>query len=91
MMKRQIKTIQKNLDTCYIDKVYVYIRPRQGWPERGLLGLRQPPPPNILETTPALFNHIRKNEFPFTTILVGDCWDRHESSISELSASFRGN
>ena len=23
MMKRQIKTIQKSLDTCYIDQVYV--------------------------------------------------------------------
>ena len=61
----------------------------QGWPERGLLGLRQPP--NIHETTPAFFNHIRKNEFPFTTILVGDCRNRHESSISEVSASFRRN
>ena len=70
MMKRQIKTIQKNLDTSYIDQVYVYIRPQQGWSERGLLGLQQPP--NILETTPTLFNHIGKNEFPFTTILVGD-------------------
>ena len=42
-------------------------------------------------TTPALFNHIRKNEFPFTTILVGDSRNRHESSVSEVSASFRGN
>ena len=65
------------------------VRPVQGWPERGLLGLRQPP--NILETTSALFNHILKNEFPFTTILIGDCRDRHESPISEVFASFRGN
>ena len=62
---------------------------QQSWPERGFLGLRHPP--NILETTPALFNHIRKNEFPFTTILVGDCRDHHESSISKVFASFRGN
>ena len=67
----------------------IYVHFRQGWPERGFLGLRQPP--NILQTTPALFNHIRKNEFPFTTILVGDCRDRHESSIPKVFASFRGN
>ena len=30
MMKKQVKTIQKNLDTCYIDKVYVYIPELRG-------------------------------------------------------------
>ena len=72
-----------------ITLVLVHFKHNRGWPERKLLGLRQPS--NILETTPALFNHIRKNEFPFATILVGDCRDRHESSISEVFASFRGN
>ena len=35
---------------------YCYCYYYQGRPERGFFGLRQPP--NILETTPALFNHI---------------------------------
>ena len=80
------RNLRPRLSSPSHECTYTYV---QGWPERGLLGLRQAP--IILETSPALFNHIRKNEFPFTTILIGNCRDRHESSISEVFASFRGN